>query len=199
MKAHRLLCVLVLAGLNAGCSYLHFSVRNLVESPLKAVDECCAVRRFTGWAKDAWRHEQKANPEHHFSDDYARGFIDGYVDYLDAGGTGEPPALPPDCYQCSRYETPAGQAAILDWFAGFRHGSSVARASGKRELVVLPIGLPPRHSYGVRLVEATNQSQQPAGPTAPEELLPSPRRVPETPMPPVPDPAARPEVGNRVR
>jgi hypothetical protein len=184
MKVHPLLCFLVLAGLNTGCSFFCYSIQNLVESPAKAIDDCLARHRFAAMARDAWRHTREADPDQYYSDDYATGFIDGYVDFLDAGGTGEPPAAPPDRYLHSHYETPAGQQAILDWFAGFRHGAAAARASGQRDLVVVPISLPPRSNIGVRPIPTSTESQ----PTAPvqvpqEELLPPPRKIQPEPGP----------------
>src|SRR5258708_7934704 len=98
MKAHPLLCFLLLAGLNTGCSFFTYSFRNMIDSPLKALDYCCEKRRFVAWAREAWNHIQAADPGHHYSDDYVCGFIDGSVDFLDADGTGEPPAAPPNRY-----------------------------------------------------------------------------------------------------
>ena len=115
----------------------------------------------------------KANPDHPYSVDYRRGFVDGFADYLYAGGSGEPPVVPPWRYRKASYETPEGYAAIEDWFAGFRHGANVALASGLRNLVVLPVALPDQPLFWG---EAT-----PITPANPEENLPPPRVVPPTP------------------
>ena len=87
----------------------------------------------------AWDMVQAECPSKVYSSDYACGFKRGYADYLYAGGTGDPPPLPPRCYWWVSYETPAGYQAIQDWFHGFRHGAAVARESGQRELVVIPV------------------------------------------------------------
>ena len=43
------------------------------------------------------------------------------------------------------YQNAEGHEAIQDWFEGFRHGASVARASGVRDFVVIPLSsMPPR-------------------------------------------------------
>jgi hypothetical protein len=204
MKARPLLCFLVLASLNTGCSVLLYSFRNMVESPSKAIDYCFEKKRFVAWAREAWKHIQAADPSEHYSEDYVCGFIDGYVDFIDADGTGEPPAAPPDRYHYSRYETPAGLAAIEDWFAGFRHGAAAARASGQRELVVLPLSLPPRSSrdYGPRSTNPpAGRLPQQAAPPATTEELPPPRKMPAVEdipppqkVPPVP---AQPQAGVR--
>ena len=64
-----------------------------------------------------------------FSQDYQEGFIDGYVDYLEGGGTGEPPLLPPRRYWNAAYQTYAGHQAAEQWFAGYRHGAQCARTA----------------------------------------------------------------------
>ncbi len=193
MRPHPLLCFLVLAALNTGCSFFVFAARNMVESPLKAIDYCLEKRRFVAWAQEAWAKIQAADPDHHYSNDYARGFIDGYVDFIDADGVGEPPVAPPDRYHYyHRNATPEGLAAIQDWFAGFRHGAAAAKASGQRELVVLPLSLPPRKrpgDYGPPSTTASGASsapQQPVGPSAPAEVAPPPRKMPEVEEIPLP-------------
>jgi hypothetical protein len=74
-----------------------------------------------------------------FSCDYRRGFVDGFVDYLDYGGFGEPPPIPPPSYRLFGYMTPDGLAAMDEWKNGFRHGAATARASNLRDLVTLPV------------------------------------------------------------
>jgi hypothetical protein len=74
-----------------------------------------------------------------FSPDERRGFIDGYVDYLEAGGTGEPPALPPRKYWKAVYNTPQGRLAVQHWFQGYEFGAAMAKLSGHRQLVTIPV------------------------------------------------------------
>src|SRR5262249_26850491 len=144
MRIRPLLCFLALACLNSGCSFFCYSTRNLIEAPWKKLNHYCELHQFSVLASNAWRQISLANPQQDYSEDYVAGFLDGYVDFLDADGLGEPPAAPPDRYQSARYHTPQGLRAIDDWFAGFRHGAAAAQASGQRELVVLPMALPPR-------------------------------------------------------
>jgi hypothetical protein len=74
-----------------------------------------------------------------FSVDEQRGFKDGFVDFLDAGGTGRPPPLPPRRYWKKKFQTPEGQRAVQDWYRGFEHGAVAAQASGYRQLVTVPV------------------------------------------------------------
>jgi hypothetical protein len=147
MKMWPLMCFCTLACLGSGCSFFDYCAYNMIETPFKELNHCQELRHFNALARQAWLHVCATETDHRYSDDYAVGFIEGYVDYLDAGGNGEPPAAPPDRYQLARYHmTPEGVQAIDDWFAGFRHGAAEARASGQRELVVVPLSLPPRSS-----------------------------------------------------
>ncbi|MEX2140281.1 MAG: hypothetical protein WD894_13535 [Pirellulales bacterium] len=88
-------------------------------------------------AEDAWVQIEGANPSLAYSPDYELGFRDGFTDYLDAG-PGNLPVLPPRHYWKGRFQTPTGHQAILDWYAGFRHGAQVAAATGYRQYVTLP-------------------------------------------------------------
>src|SRR5262249_3228840 len=138
-----------LCGTQAGCGeFMLYGVRNLYEAPLDEVDKCEARCRFRRLADEAWHAMTGGDPGGEFSVHYARGVRAGYVGYLRAGGTGEPPAAPPWIYRSSRFETPEGRQAIEDWFAGFRQGTQAARASGYRELVTLPLALPPKPRDG---------------------------------------------------
>jgi hypothetical protein len=84
----------------------------------------------------AWERIKWQQPE--LSADFERGFKDGFADYLDFGGIGEPPPLPPRTYWKNRYQSPAGYAAVEDWFAGFRQGAADAEASGWRNYATVP-------------------------------------------------------------
>jgi hypothetical protein len=176
MRTWPLLCFLALAGLNSGCSFFYWSCRNLVEAPWKECNHCCERREFAALAHDAWQHVRAADPGHPYSEDYEAGFIDGYVDYLDYDGLGEPPAAPPDRYQAARYRNAEGQRAVEAWFAGFRHGAATARASGQREQVVIPLGLPPRRVDPIEKA-AAGGIEVPPDVQVPAEPIPVPPRL----------------------
>ncbi|MBI1830580.1 MAG: hypothetical protein HYR84_03910, partial [Planctomycetes bacterium] len=141
----KLAVALSLAGLGilcSGCALVQDARRNLcvsVCSPFEAHREQARNRR---WAEAAW--QQLACSEHFCkkSDDYARGFKDGYVEYVFRGGDGEPPLVAPLRYRHMRYQTADGYAAIEDWFAGYRHGAALARETGARRWVTGPSSLP---------------------------------------------------------
>jgi hypothetical protein len=164
-----------MVGLLQGCGFCGYALQNLKNSPADALDDHAANRRFRKIAKAAWQTVETDGFPIHYSADYADGFQAGFVDYLEANGTGEPPAAPPKRYRHSRYETPAGQQAINDWFAGFRHGTQAAQASGYRPAVVLPLALPPRHSnhpYALEAVPSLEESHTPVEPLPPPRVSP---------------------------
>jgi hypothetical protein len=144
-------------------------------------------------ADEAW-NEIVARDGDVYSRHYYRGFMEGFTDYLMEGGSGEPPPLPPRSYWRLYYQTPEGHQAIQDWFAGFRHGADVARASGVRDLVIVPVSaVPPKEtqadptiaSMEERQAEMQNGKAPIAAPPPtpkPPEKAPSP--TPEGPVPP---------------
>ena len=136
-----LLGVLPLFG--AGCGFVKNMQRNIVYSPLYAATDRAAHHRHELLAREAWLQMATQYNDGDYSCDYRRGFVDGYVDYLDYGGTGEPPPIPPSSYRLSGYMNPDGLAAMEDWTTGFRHGSATAKASRLRELSTFPIHLGP--------------------------------------------------------
>ncbi len=178
MKQTRLRLLLGLCLLQPGCSFFCYGVHNLIEAPVDARDEYLMQCRFTHLAEDSWQNVVLANPSCTYSYHYGRGYIAGYVDYLDANGTGEPPAAPPWIYRTAAFETPDGRRATEDWFAGFRNGAADARASGYRDAaVVVPLALPPAQGSA----KPTPADQAPSPSPSPTELLPAPRKAPPTP------------------
>jgi hypothetical protein len=189
----RPLFYLLLCVLPAGCSsYAPYAFHNLVEAPFDCFDKYCLRCQFRRMAEDAWAQISKG---HNHSRAYEDGFSTGFVEFLDGNGTGEPPGEPPWRYRRPCFLTPDGQVAIQDWYAGFRHGADVARATGYREAVVVPPSLPPRRAPGPQApqVPVTSEPQD-------EAVLPMPRTVtPEEPpqkqppeILPAPDPKVRP-------
>lgn len=92
---------------------------------------------YRGWAEEAWQQEWQAAPELGDRSDYAQGFRDGFVDYTFAGGTGEPPAVPPRKLWNVFNRSEDGRQRAADWFAGYRHGTHVSREGGYRSLSTL--------------------------------------------------------------
>jgi hypothetical protein len=139
MRAVLLILVLISSVLSCGCQLFVRGTRNLIVAPLNDYTvECYEYRRNRALADAAWEETAGHMLTAPVSTDYVIGFKQGYVDYLEAGGPGEPPPVPPRYYWGFRYQTPDGQAAIQDWFAGFRHGTEAALASGYRRSIVIP-------------------------------------------------------------
>ncbi|MDY3552158.1 hypothetical protein R5W24_001238 [Gemmata sp. JC717] len=179
--------------------FYHHAARNLTEKPIANHDERQFTRMVEGRAKDAWEQVCGSSGWRH-SGPYGHGFREGFVDYVEAGGTGEPPYLPPFRYRLTKYRTPEGIRAVEEWYAGFRHGAAVARGSGLRELNCIPLPGPaiPIDTRGSALATPLAPPAVIAAPptsTGPDlkpEPLPVPRQVPDrTPQmpPPVPPPS----------
>ena len=173
MRRHGVLMALALAAGAAGCSsFLEATARNVTELPVQSCDELKLSWRDRRRAEEAWVQLQTGFPGQCWTKEYAEGFKDGYADYLDNGGNGEPPGTPPFRFRLRPYQTPDGLRAIDEWFAGFRHGSGLARASGFREAIVLPLSSPP--------FNAVERNPNPPAPRAPApaaepEVLPAPQ------------------------
>ncbi|MFO0814633.1 MAG: hypothetical protein U0796_15535 [Gemmatales bacterium] len=169
--------VLLAAGLltvvaQTGCEPARALTTNLIVNPLKWDYYSDGVGRHirdSSLADEAWE-EICARDGDVYSRHYRRGFHEGFRDYLNMGGTGDPPTLPPRSYWRIYYQTPEGHDAIQDWFEGFRHGTSVAKASGVRGYVTVPLSsLPPSETV-------TQESDEP--PRAPEKDK-EPKKVPD--------------------
>jgi hypothetical protein len=187
MKLRQLISV-TLCLLAAGCSYAPYLFNNMLETPTEVVERYALRCRFRRMAKDALAACTKGQD---YSRYYARGFKDGFVDFLDADGTGNPPAVPPWWYRQNRFLTPVGQADVADWLTGYRDGAQAARASGYRGIVTVPVTLPPMHTPGPQFP----QTPVTAGPEAavtlpPPRVLPAPQKEePELVPPPTPQQA----------
>lgn len=150
MRVPYVICyVLGMGMLMPACSMVKNTADNLVTAPIHYpfnLDRCMLKLHSRRFAEDAWRDIQHTGP-YHDSPDYAKGFKDGFADYLRMGGTGEPPPVPPRKYWAS--VTPLGRESALKWFEGFRHGSNVAKQQGLRHLIVVPVSVssvpPPPH------------------------------------------------------
>jgi hypothetical protein len=179
MRLGNVFLLLGLCVADTGCStFWENSVRNLVEFNIEKGDSLRVILRDRQLAENAWHAFQERNPEHEFPIDYARGFKAGFIDYLEFGGNGEPPPVPPFRYRLSPYQTPQGYQAILSWYAGFRHGSGEANLSGIRNTIVLPLSSPPINSVGRRQDEKVQPG--PDAPSKEPDVLNSPRPLEAT-------------------
>jgi hypothetical protein len=164
--------------ISLGCYPVALATRTCVIEPIqycKTADDIQERRRDYAFAEETWQMFAQAHPDHPASLDYESGFKDGFADYLYAGGTGEPPPVPPRQYWRVTYETPQGHQAIQDWFDGFRHGATVARDSGYREGVTIPSSLLSPNAPHLFLPSTHPESiAMPSN----ENVLPPPKEIP---------------------
>src|ERR1700677_1766582 len=131
----------LMGALCQGCSPIVNSVRTMIIEPYQYCRRCVSwheIEENAELAEASWAEFSGAHGEIVFSEDFAKGYKHGFCDYLFAGGTGNPPPLPPRCYWRFKYENPEGHDKIKDWFDGFRKGSAAAMDSGLRKFVVVP-------------------------------------------------------------
>ena len=180
----------------AGCSVCQQARRTILQEPSEfswRYDRGRSVKAYRQWADEAWEMESGACPELVGADDYALGFRDGFVDYVYAGGAGEPPPVPPRKFWNVAWRTPAGAAGAEQWFAGYRHGAQTARNGGYRQNGVLQSSY--LESGGPWIEGELPTTPMPEEVGAPAESLPEPSdagtheelMLPEPPTPPADD------------
>lgn len=179
---------MVLSVCASGCRLASDITHNLVFETCLFADEVKGKVYYRMLAHTAWKDYRAEHPECPKSADFAKGFKLGYADYLENGGNGSSHPLPPLRYWKVRHETPEGRAATVRWLEGFQVGTVMAKASGYRELIIVPVGTsglapnaaPPASPYAPSLPDA---SFAPATPTPPPpvEELPEPRALPAAP------------------
>lgn len=181
------LMVLSIAG--PGCALIEDSCHNIANGVKTPIEEHREKARNREWAEAAWRQlvcSSGGPGRAPYSEDYADGFKQGFAEYLYRGGDGEPPLVAPKRYRDFRYQNEAGYRAVEDWFAGYRHGVTMARDSGARKWIVGPSSLLP---------DAGGMAPPPEGPPPLQERprfdTPLPQPVPESkieeiPIPPLP-------------
>ncbi len=138
-----LLCILACA-LLPGCTVCQNLKRTILDEPSDfswMEDREQSLEVYRTWADRAWREERSSDPEQCVSKAYVVGFKDGFVDYVYAGGSGEPPPVPPRQFWNVDVRNPRGHSEAADWFAGYRHGSQLAREAGYRERALIPSSL----------------------------------------------------------
>jgi hypothetical protein len=162
----------------AGCNIAHNAARNLINEPHVVWTQHEIKHDLRKAARAAWETARGECPEHADSKIFRDGFIDGYVDYLDRGGNGSLPAVPPAMYtRHEKFFTEDGQCRVKEYFLGFKMGQDVAIASGQRQLLTVPVLLP----------------QQPPGPPAFNVLPPGSEAPPM--IPPQPPVGIEPAIG----
>lgn len=197
MRTRLILGLLAVLPVLPGCSVYREIGENIVKNFEYAdyFSTTSETLRFRRWAYQEWAEIAATDPTGAYSLHYQRGFIEGFVDYACAGGTGDPPPLPPRRYWSSYYQTPEGHAAMQDWFAGFRHGSSVAQAKGVRNLYLIPSsgGESPAYAPPVTPPPAGARTPPPADEAKAEPKVDAKPVVEPVPAPPKPMGEAKPQ------
>jgi hypothetical protein len=170
---HKLLAVALC--LCAGCSIYSNAAHNLFREPCDYLQGRILSHALRKQAQDAWRAFAAEHPEWCHNDDFEAGFVDGFADYLDNGGKGAPPAIPPKRYRKNKYLNPEGFEAIDLYFSGFAAGSRVAKESGRRDTLVVPVLVPIPADPPPTARPEPGPSPRPAVPPMPE--LPAPRPI----------------------
>jgi hypothetical protein len=184
--------LLAFCALSVGCSPIRDSIRVLIVEPHEYclnMQNRTEKKRYLALADQALGQYLVTCSGAPISEHFAHGFKEGFADYLYAGGTGAPPAVPPRCYWSAKYDNAEGRQAIEDWFAGFRRGAAMARSSGFRERITVPASttLLNRRIFESGTAELEIPDEY-IGPL-PQPLLPQPLPPqPEQPLPPQPLP-----------
>jgi hypothetical protein len=172
----------------SGCGVIMDTTHRLVVDQVaynEPADNLLTSARDRILAGSAWREYRRSNPEVDVSAHFECGFRKGFVDHLDAGAV-EPPVVPPRKYWKVIYETPEGHEAINDWFTGYRFGVAAAKQSGFRQLVTIPLSVPPEQLAPGQSAPGRYESPPPTEPEpeaeAGPELMPASTLVlPESP------------------
>jgi hypothetical protein len=182
-----------LAPLLGGCLGVHHSGHDRVAEAGVVHSEQAIARHIHRKAHEAWQVVRCEFPSKTFTAEFHDGFIDGYSDYLDRGGDGQPPAVPPLRYtQNRKYYSPEGHVLMRDYFLGFKYGTDVAIASGQRQYLTVPVLIPEKTEILPAMAAAALPGPPavippPGGSDSPvkpaPQPLPLPRTVSRTPAP----------------
>lgn len=185
----------------SGCRLYDNFIRTTVVEPLRFCSHCdekWSRMRFRRMARNVLCESQaiaRAELDDYYVEPYSVdeqcGFEDGFVDYLEAGGTGHAPPLPPRRYWKAKYQTPGGRRAVEDWFRGYEQGAIAAQASGYRSFVTVPLSdaivstTQPHYPGRIRTVGLTEDIDLPpdsrtedASQSVVVQQLPGPKRLP---------------------
>lgn len=111
----------VMLSSSTGCRIYNSFHDAFVEGPIK-----CYRDRIWGERAFNMRYWQCEHPR---KNHLKRGFIDGYCAVCE-GDDGYVPAIPPQKYWASEYQTPDGAASVDTWFRAYPKGASVAKKDG---------------------------------------------------------------------
>jgi hypothetical protein len=173
----------------AGCGTTHFSALRVADDLLAAHTQRGIEHDLRKDARAAWQCVRTQHPRRAFTAEFHDGFLDGFVDYLDRGGSAQPPAVPPLKYvRNKRYFTPEGQCLVRDYYLGFQYGTDVAIATGRRQFLTVPVLL----ADGPPTYDPAPAFGDPVAPVVPFMTPPRPPGSSQPMPPPMPLPTPRP-------
>jgi hypothetical protein len=157
----------------AGCSYLPYALPDIGSSVANPVHNFWFRHQIDVAADEAWRKVIAHCGGRTLSSGYAEGFHTGFVEYVEAGGDGYPPTAPPYCMRCDVLRSPDRQQLIIDYYAGYKHGTEVAKFERLRDLVIVPLGRQPQPtSPGFTITPVPKDDPRQPDPFAPQGPLP---------------------------
>jgi hypothetical protein len=127
-----------------GCTICQNARRTLWQEPSAYSwkhDRRRSADAYQQWANAELAEEASRCPDLFGDPAYIMGFRDGFVDFVWAGGTGEPPPVPPRQFWNVMLRSPDGKARANLWFDGYRHGAAAARDGGYRDLGIVQSSL----------------------------------------------------------
>jgi len=178
--------VLLLCFQFTGCAICHDMKRRLFWEPQEFSwpdDRTLSLKIYRGQAEEIWAQIRQSDPDLRCAQNFEAGFKDGFVDYVFAGGSGDPPPVPPRRYWNVDFRTPGGHAVANQWTEGYRLGVRTARERGFRDQAVLQAtfryGLTPATAMppylGMPEAEMPALPMETLGP--PPEILPMPEAI----------------------
>ena len=99
--------------------------------PGSIFDEQVGDFRNHVWANRAY-NLRYGNCDRQFPEHFKQGFVDGYCAVCD-GGDGYVPAVPPESYWSTQYQSPEGAKCVNTWFRSYPLGVKAARQDGAGE------------------------------------------------------------------
>jgi hypothetical protein len=175
MKLRATLGMIGLSLLTSGCQLTWDITRNLAFETYLCTDTVASKIHYRCMAITAWKEYSAGHPACTDSP-FAKGFKEGYAEFLEEGGSECPPPAPPRRYWKLKYQNEEGRVATSRWAAGYREGVIAAKASGARNYIIIPINKcvppqPPAPPPGATLPAPAAEGAAPAA----EGDLPPPR------------------------
>jgi len=174
-----------------GCNLARNAARTLINEPQVVHTQNGIEHELRRAGRAAWAEVREEYPRKAFTAEFRDGFLDGYVDYLDRGGNGSLPAVPPSKYtRNKKYFTEDGQCLLKDYFLGFKYGQEIAIATNKRQFLTVPVLIPQQASGPAEFTLASGNTHPvpvpayPPGlgqptPVTPGNVLPNPKPIPK--------------------